>query len=467
MRVLTGGMLFYSLLVWGIKLESFLGQSGFNNAGIVPSLQGESASFSFWWYVPDEWLWPVHIACLSVAFSFFIGFATRYTGVLSWLIAISYANRTMLANYGLDQILCLGMMYLMLAPCGRQLSLDCLIRRWWRADHSNKRSIMANVATRLMQVHLCVIYLFAGLSKLQGSTWWNGDAIWNVLVNYEYQSVDLTFLAGWRSFTDVVAPGTVLWEISFCALVWNRYFRPVVLSIGLAMHLGIGAFLGMWTFGLMMSFCYLGFVPARLIRSGINRLYVSTRRPDWNIKHLSQFGELEPEFSIEEDEARSEEMSDLVPLAASNHENGEPLILVLGSSPKVAAGLVSYFKKYSANTCFIDNVQVAVPLVQATEAVFLVFAAAPNSLAKLRAQIGLVLQESPQCKFVVSTSQVGDLPNSEFIPQTSTLREIRKAIELQLGSELSVRKEIPISQEAQTKRNSARAQSISQQLTTN
>ena len=37
--------------------------------------------------------------------------------------------------------------------------------------------IGANLAIRLIQVHMCVIYLFSGLGKLKGDTWWEGSAI--------------------------------------------------------------------------------------------------------------------------------------------------------------------------------------------------------------------------------------------------------------------------------------------------
>ena len=41
-----------------------------------------------------------------------------------------------------------------------------------------KPAITANLAIRLIQVHFCVIYAYAGLSKLQGGAWWSGEAVW-------------------------------------------------------------------------------------------------------------------------------------------------------------------------------------------------------------------------------------------------------------------------------------------------
>ena len=44
---------------------------------------------------------------------------------------------------------------------------------------------------------MCVIYFFAGARKLSGTTWWDGTAMWLSLANYEYQTIDMTWLAYW------------------------------------------------------------------------------------------------------------------------------------------------------------------------------------------------------------------------------------------------------------------------------
>jgi len=140
--------------------------------------------------------------------------------------------------------------------------VDSLVNRWVTGQKTIVQpSMWANLSQRLVQVHLCVIYLFAGISKLQGELWWNGYALWNVAANYEYQSGDMTWLAYAPWFCNFLTLLTIAWEISFFALVWPRQTRLIVLFLGAGMHFGIGAFCGMWTFGLMMIFMYLGFLP--------------------------------------------------------------------------------------------------------------------------------------------------------------------------------------------------------------
>jgi hypothetical protein len=267
-RILVGGMLLYSHLVWGTSLSAFFGENGWNNQALLTLLQPDGVSPSFWWYVPPQWMLAVHWLCNGILVMFVVGLGGRFTTVLAWVIAISYANRSMLANFGLDQIVCIGTLYLAIAPSTQKLSLDSLIKKWLRrGEDADRGSILATVACRLLQIHLCVIYLWAGLSKLQGEAWWNGEAMWLALANEEYQSMNMTWLVRFPRLMEFLTHVTIAWELSFSALVWPKATRKVVLAMGVGMHLGIGLFLGMWTFGLIMIFAYVAFVPSASIQS--------------------------------------------------------------------------------------------------------------------------------------------------------------------------------------------------------
>ena len=330
LRILVGGMLLYSTLIWGIELESFFGPNGWNPRSILEELQPTGWAISFWWYVPAPWMGYLHWLSCAVCLAFCVGFCTRFTSPLAWLVAVSYANRAMLANFGLDQILCALALYLALAPSGTHYSLDAWIRSK-RGTTRPLKSVMSNVAARLIQLHLCIIYFFAGLSKLQGESWWNGDALWNALANYEYQSWDLTFLARWPYLTDMLTVGTVLWEISFIALVWNRHLRPWILAAGLLMHLGIGAFMGMWTFGLTMMFGYLAFLPPR-------RESTPTALPPSAIGRSRQ--------------------KNVHSTFVSEMESGQlphNAIIIVSTSRKKAEPLQMYFEKYGQRAYWVDG----------------------------------------------------------------------------------------------------------------
>ena len=105
-----------------------------------------------------------------------IGLFSRTMSVLAFVATASYVGRAPGALFGLDQINLLLSMYLMVGPSGAAYSVD----RWLQARRLGRqlppapKSTAANIAIRLIQLHLCVIYLYAGMGKLMGPAWWNG-----------------------------------------------------------------------------------------------------------------------------------------------------------------------------------------------------------------------------------------------------------------------------------------------------
>ncbi|MCA9188020.1 MAG: hypothetical protein KDA99_20470, partial [Planctomycetales bacterium] len=118
--------------------------------------------------------------------------------------------------------------------------------------------------------HMCIIYFFAGIGKLQGDFWWDGTALWYALANYEYQSWDMTWTAHTPWLIDLLTHITIAWEISYPALVWPRWTRPVVVALSVPLHLGIALCMGMITFGLIMLVGNMAFISPRLIRNCVD-----------------------------------------------------------------------------------------------------------------------------------------------------------------------------------------------------
>jgi Vitamin K-dependent gamma-carboxylase len=192
--------------------------------------------------------------------------------VLAYVIAVSYANRiTPGVYFGLDRINCLLAMYLMLGPCGARYSLDRIWRLRRGAPTEAPMSTAANLAIRLLQLHMCIIYFFSGLGKLQGQSWWSGDAVWISSAIQEYQYlVDMTWLVRHSWLVNIMTHATVFWELSYCALVWPRLTRPWVLMMAILVHGGIAVAYGMPTFGLVMLIGNLAFVSPETVRAWVD-----------------------------------------------------------------------------------------------------------------------------------------------------------------------------------------------------
>jgi hypothetical protein len=249
-------------------LNDFFGPTSWLSPELVRSIEAGQYTYSFWFWVPQGWMWPAYVVSMLIFLLFTLGLWTRATSVLALFTAISYAHRVPAALFGLDQINVMLTLYLSIGPSGQTLSLDrwLKVRRLGANAPGPVASASANLAQRLIQFHMCVIYLFAGLSKLQGPSWWSGEAMWRAFANLEYQSLDMTWLAWHPWLVNLMTHVSVVWEISFCVLIWKPLCRPLVLAGAVLLHVGIGLCLGMWTFGLIMLVGCASFLPNEAVR---------------------------------------------------------------------------------------------------------------------------------------------------------------------------------------------------------
>ena len=273
-RVIAGAILFYTHLVWTFELEGFFSNDLLLSAEHNEIITGTNFAWShFNWIESFALLTAMHYFALVCMFLFWVGFYTRVTSVLSLLFTISYANRAVGATFGLDQINVMLAFYCAIGPSGDMFSVD----RWLRKNKEVVPTSLANVSIRLAQLHLCVIYLFAGAGKLLGSTWWSGEAIWGAMANSEYQTMDLTWLAAYPYLINLITHVSLAWEASYVFLVWPKWTRPIVIGMAFGVHLGIGVAMGMVEFGLIMVTANLAFVSPSLLRGLIGTIFPSVR----------------------------------------------------------------------------------------------------------------------------------------------------------------------------------------------
>jgi len=280
-RIGAGAMLFYTHFVWGLGFRDFLSPEGLLPRATFDAYYGANAGYAFthlWLFKSSAALWTAHIAALAVFAMFAAGLFTRTTSILASLLTLSYIHRLPLVLFGTDQVNAMLALYLALAPCGDAYSLD----RWQAARKRGVHgaggrlpvappSTTANIATRLIQLHMCAIYFFAGIGKLQGDSWWAGYALWGAAANMEYRTVDLTWLAHVPVIMALLTQLTAYWELFFCVLIWPRLLRPLMIAVALALHLSIGICMGLMTFGLIMPIAVYSFVPPEWTRRLVER----------------------------------------------------------------------------------------------------------------------------------------------------------------------------------------------------
>jgi Vitamin K-dependent gamma-carboxylase len=278
LRISLGVLLLWDLVVLGLELHDYLGSDGWISPASVSQYLAENVpgAWSFWIFVPDRWLtvaWAASFVCVAL---FTVGYASRVTAVLAWAVALSTVRRAPVALFGFDYMITTWTFYLAaFGASGHALSVDrFLLARKRRAaavspnesDARPARFISANLTIRLIQLHLCLIYGSAGLSKLMAMEWWNGTAMEMIILTPEFRRFDLVWLAAYPLLLNLMTHCGLFVEIAYPVLIWNSKLRPLVVVSATLLHMGIDLILGLTEFGLTMIAANLVFVSGSWLR---------------------------------------------------------------------------------------------------------------------------------------------------------------------------------------------------------
>jgi hypothetical protein len=202
---------------------------------------------------------------LAATAAFTVGFFTRTATAVTWLLTLTFFNRTVFLLDGGDALVMNGLLLLLLAPSGQALSLDA----WWRRRRG--RPLPRTVppwSVRVLQIQLCLLYFSAGVLKMAAypekpftGTWWEGTT-----VHYTINFVDRSrwAFAQWPQplwWTALLTYVSLFWEAAFPLLVLHRWTRRPALCFGVLFHLGIFALIEIGCFSLYALSFYGPWVP--------------------------------------------------------------------------------------------------------------------------------------------------------------------------------------------------------------
>jgi CubicO group peptidase (beta-lactamase class C family) len=197
-----------------------------------------------------------------------LGIHTRLAAFLAWSLHLSVMTSGSASYYGVDQLANTFLFYLLVFPSGRAWTLT-------RRPSAGREQTIPVGYLRVMQVHLCVIYLAAGLDKAMGSQWWNGEAIWQTVSQPIFSTIDLTWLARYPWIPMFAGLGTLVVEIGYAALIWPRRTRRLWAGATIGFHLGAFFFMGLVFFSsvmILLTSCLF------LIPEDVSKCPVASRR---------------------------------------------------------------------------------------------------------------------------------------------------------------------------------------------
>jgi hypothetical protein len=158
-------------------------------------------------------------------------------------------------------------LFLMLAPAGASLSVD----RWRTArDRFWEFPARAPWALRLMQVQLSALYLGSVWEKLHGAPWTHGTAVSYAMQIQDFQRFAAPALVTHSMLvSSVLSYLTLATELMIAILVWNKAARPLVLLLGVGLHMGIDLTLRIGFFSAAVLTLYLVFLSPAAASAGV------------------------------------------------------------------------------------------------------------------------------------------------------------------------------------------------------
>ena len=112
-----------------------------------------------------------------------------------------------------------------------------------------------------MQIQMAALFLYSAISKLGGNDWWTGEAVWTVFTTSEhYNPLVLQILASQYWLVNVATYGTILIELGYPFLIWQRSTRPSLLVSALFLHVNFAVLMGLFYFSFVMSMGHMAFV---------------------------------------------------------------------------------------------------------------------------------------------------------------------------------------------------------------
>lgn len=199
-----------------------------------------------------------YIATIMFGIALMIGLYTRASTFMTLFLWMSLYVSDPFVGSGGDAVLRMVMIYLCFTDAGRHWSVDAR----FRTRRGEVRPVVPswlpctlhNLATILIIHQVVMVYVGSAFWKVQSSVWMGGTAVYYPLQTEAYSPWH-ELLQPVYAFAPIISAATysaIVVQLFFPVLLIYRPTRLVALLIITGMHLGIGIFMGILYFSLVM-----------------------------------------------------------------------------------------------------------------------------------------------------------------------------------------------------------------------
>lgn len=218
----------------------------------------------FWWWVG-----------LISSFTFTIGFQTRLSTIILYLLQSSMIHRNLLITNGDDLVFRMVLFYSCFAPLGYSLSVDNVLRdKFFKNKKPGELPLIWPI--RAMQINVLLIYVVSLPYKLLlDFSWINGEAMYYVSACTTWGRFPFpqTFYMWDGLVSKITTYGTVFVEGTFPILIWFSQTKLIVIALISLLHIGIAITIpNVIFFTLSMVCAFFIFVPGDLSRKLVTKL---------------------------------------------------------------------------------------------------------------------------------------------------------------------------------------------------
>lgn len=264
------------LFINGISLiEDFYDWFGVGDEALVPlghsfGLYKDFRINIYRWLSPTDFsAWVVLWAYILSSVGVLVGFKTRISTVICFILLVSMQNRNfMILNSGDTLMRCL-LFLMMFAPTHVKYSFDSYLRRKQGIPFESSVSF---VTIRLMQLQFSLVYLATTLFKLKGYDWVDGTAVYYTSRLENFQRIVIPFIFDFPSLVKFSTWSALFIEFAMGTLVWVKELRLWVLASGILLHLLIEVSMSIGFFEWVMMTSYLLFFTKQELKWLLSRL---------------------------------------------------------------------------------------------------------------------------------------------------------------------------------------------------